>query len=90
MGFLVSRELTFALDSLGVDRGEYSGTIQLSFGGATLARNLPAALELYADILRRPHQTVILPDLKAGHTREVLSLRAKAGGVLLFRIHDGK
>jgi predicted Zn-dependent peptidase len=27
----------------------------LRFYGATLARNLPAALELYADILRRPH-----------------------------------
>jgi predicted Zn-dependent peptidase len=30
----------------------------MRFWGATLARNLPAALELYADILRRPH----LPD----------------------------
>jgi predicted Zn-dependent peptidase len=25
------------------------------FGGSTLARNLPAALDIYADILRRPH-----------------------------------
>ena len=30
----------------------------MRFWGATLARNLPAALEIYADILRRPH----LPD----------------------------
>ena len=30
----------------------------MRFYGATLARNLPAALEIYADILLRPH----LPD----------------------------
>jgi predicted Zn-dependent peptidase len=29
--------------------------MHLRFWGATLARNLPAALEIYADILRRPH-----------------------------------
>src|SRR5947209_17642460 len=27
----------------------------MRFWGATLARNLPAALEIYADVLRRPH-----------------------------------
>ena len=32
--------------------------MHMRFWGATLARNLPAALEIYADILRRPH----LPD----------------------------
>jgi len=29
--------------------------MHMRFWGATLARNLPAALEIYADILRRPH-----------------------------------
>jgi predicted Zn-dependent peptidase len=53
-----SRELTLALDNLGLDRSETVGSLHLRFYGATLARNLPAALELYADILRRPH----LPD----------------------------
>lgn len=50
-----SRELMLALDSLGLDRDESVGSMHLRFWGATLARNLPAALELYADILRRPH-----------------------------------
>lgn len=50
-----SRELTLALDNLGLDRDESVGTLHSRFWGATLARNLPAALEIYADILRRPH-----------------------------------
>ncbi len=50
-----SRELTLALDGLGLDRDESVGSMHMRFWGATLARNLPAALEIYADILRRPH-----------------------------------
>jgi predicted Zn-dependent peptidase len=57
-GPLASRELTLALDNLGLDRDESVGAIHMRFWGATLARNLPEALEIYADILRRPH----LPD----------------------------
>src|SRR5262249_54767057 len=53
-----SRELTLALDNLGLDRSESVGTIHTRFWGATVARTISAALELYADILRRPH----LPD----------------------------
>jgi predicted Zn-dependent peptidase len=53
-----SRELTLALDNLGTDRSESVGLMHTRFWAATVARNLPAALELYADILRRPH----LPD----------------------------
>src|SRR6476646_10538744 len=49
-----SRELTLALDNLGLDRDESVGQIHQRFWAATLARNLPAALDLYADILRRP------------------------------------
>jgi predicted Zn-dependent peptidase len=50
-----SRELALALDNLGVDRDEGVGSMHLRFWGATLAQNLPAALDIYADILRRPH-----------------------------------
>jgi predicted Zn-dependent peptidase len=53
-----SRELTLALDNLGLDRSESVGLMHTRFWGATVARNIPAALEVYADILRRPH----LPD----------------------------
>jgi predicted Zn-dependent peptidase len=49
-----SRELSLALDNLGLDRDESVGTMHVRFWGATLARSLPAALEIYADILRRP------------------------------------
>jgi predicted Zn-dependent peptidase len=50
-----SRELTLALDNLGLDRSESVGTMHTRFWGATVASNLPAALEVYADVLRRPH-----------------------------------
>src|SRR4029078_175161 len=53
-----SRELSLALDGLGIDREESVGAINMRFWGSTLARNLPAALDIYADILLRPH----LPD----------------------------
>ena len=49
-----SRELTLALDGLGLDRDESVGPMNMRFWGGTLARNLPEALEIYADILRRP------------------------------------
>lgn len=50
-----SREITLALDNLGVDRDLGVGSLHMRFWGATLSRNLPAALEIYADVLRRPH-----------------------------------
>src|SRR5215469_14456394 len=49
-----SRELSLALDNLGLDRDESVGRMHTRFWGATLARNLGAALAIYADILRRP------------------------------------
>jgi predicted Zn-dependent peptidase len=49
-----SRELTTALDNLGVDHSESVGGLHMRFWGATLARNLGQALDLYADVLRRP------------------------------------
>ncbi len=49
-----SEELTLALDNLGLDRSESVGTMHTRFWGATVASNLAPALEIYADILRRP------------------------------------
>jgi len=49
-----SRQLSDALDDLGIDRGGGAETEYTTFGGATLGDYLPQALELYADILRRP------------------------------------
>ncbi len=50
-----SRQLVEALDNLGVERSEAVGDAHASFSGATLAKNLSAALGIYADVLRRPH-----------------------------------
>ncbi len=50
-----SRALMMAMDRLGLDHSESVGQLHLRFWGSTLARSIPAALEIYADILRRPH-----------------------------------
>lgn len=50
-----SRALINDLEVLGVERGESVGASQTSFNGATLADNLEAALEIFSDIVRRPH-----------------------------------
>jgi predicted Zn-dependent peptidase len=49
-----SRAWISALENLGVERGESVGTTQATFGGATLRDNLPAGLELFADLICRP------------------------------------
>ena len=50
-----SRQLILDLDNLGVEHNESVSTAHLVYGGATLAENLPAALGIFADLLRRPH-----------------------------------
>lgn len=50
-----SRQFVTDLENLGVQRGEAISSAHVSFGGATLAKNLPAALRIYSDLLRRPH-----------------------------------
>ncbi len=69
-----SRAFIYDLERLGVERGESVGVARASFGGATLRENLPAALEIYADLLRRPH----LPadQLEAGRLVCLQELRA--------------
>jgi predicted Zn-dependent peptidase len=69
-----NRALTLALDNLGLDRSESVGTFHLRFSGATLAKNLPAVLDLYADIVRRPH----LPEGEVDAVRS-LALQDLAG-----------
>ncbi len=49
-----SRELSEALDFLGVQGNDNVGWNFLSFSGATLAENLLEALPIYADIVQRP------------------------------------
>lgn len=49
-----NRALTTAFDSLGVDRSESVDTLNLWFSGNTLGRNIPAAVDLFADMIRHP------------------------------------
>ena len=62
-----SRALINDLENLGVERGEAVGASQSSFSGATLAENLPEALSIFADIVRRPH----LPNDQVEAARQV-------------------
>jgi predicted Zn-dependent peptidase len=50
-----TRALSDALDLLGLHRSGGAELECTAFGGVLLARDLPRALALYADLLRRPH-----------------------------------
>ncbi len=50
-----SRELIAALDALGLQGSESPNNSFLTLSGAMLAANLPQVLDIYADILLRPH-----------------------------------
>jgi predicted Zn-dependent peptidase len=69
-----SRTWVADLENLGVERGESVGVAQATYSGATLRDNLPAALVLFADLLRRPH----LPSdqLEAGRNTCLQELRS--------------
>lgn len=49
-----NRALTDYLDSLGAQRSCGAETVFMRFSASMLARNLPAVLEVYADIVQRP------------------------------------
>ena len=69
-----SRQVVTDLENLGVHRGESVSAAHVSLGGATLSKNLPAALRIYADLIRRPH----LPadQLEAGRLAALQDLRS--------------
>jgi predicted Zn-dependent peptidase len=50
-----SRQFVSDLENLGVERGESVSNSHASYSGATLSKNLFPALEIFADVLRRPH-----------------------------------
>lgn len=49
-----SRQLSDAIDSLGVMRGQSVGSSHILIGGALESGNLSKALELYADVINKP------------------------------------
>ena len=69
-----SRRFVLDLDNLGVERGESITDAHTSLGGATVAENLPKALEVYADLLCRPH----LPAEQLEAVRQVMLLELQA------------
>ena len=50
-----SKQLSTSLDNLGLQRSESAGIYHIAFSGAALASQLGDALQIYADILQRPH-----------------------------------
>ena len=69
-----SRRFVEDLDNLGVERSEAVSDAHTSYCGATLAANLPAALAIFSDVVRRPH---LPPDqLEAGRQVMLQELRA--------------
>jgi predicted Zn-dependent peptidase len=62
-----SRRLALDLDNLGTDHSESVGPFNVVLSAGTLARNLPAVLDIYADIARRP----ILPDEELEAAKEL-------------------
>lgn len=62
-----SRQFVEDLDRLGVDRSASVSAAHTNFGGAMLAAKLPAALEIYADLVRRP----LLPEDQLDEGRQV-------------------
>jgi predicted Zn-dependent peptidase len=69
-----NRQFVQDLDNLGVEWSESVSSARTSFSGATLADNLPKALEIFADVVQRPQ----LPpaQLEAGRLAMLQELRA--------------
>ena len=79
-----SRALTLAMDSPGLDHSESVGQLHLRFWGSTPARNIPPALEIFADVLRHPHLPAEeLDSVKALAARFAIARRRTARKVMV-------
>lgn len=87
------RQFVQELENLGVEHGEAVSTNHISFSGATLARNLAPALNIFADVLRRARlpetlfaasQQVVIQEIRAiedePHQKLMLELRRRHYG----------
>ena len=102
-GNLSSRDIVALSDNLGLDRSASISTSHTVFGGSMPAESLPAALELYAQIVRRPHlpgdqledaRAVALQELRASEDepsqRVMMRLKEKHYGEPLGHSSLGK
>ncbi len=69
-----SRQFILDLDNLGLEWNDFVSAAHAGFSGAAPAENLPAALAIFADVVRRPH----LPEheLPAARSLMLQELRA--------------
>ena len=67
-GDRTGRQIVEALEGAGVQWAQAVSTSHASFSGAMVARQLPTALPVYADILRRP----LLPDDQFENARQMI------------------
>lgn len=69
-----SRQFIQELDNLGVECSELVSDAHTLYSGATLAANLPKAISIFADVLRRPHLPAV--QLEAGRQVILQELRS--------------
>ena len=79
-----ARQLSDALDGLGLSRGGGAGIESTTYGGATLGLYLPDALEIYADIILRPR----FEDWEAERALAVQSLQGLADSPSSLTFHE--
>ncbi|VTR95920.1 peptidase m16 : Putative Zn-dependent peptidase OS=Singulisphaera acidiphila (strain ATCC BAA-1392 / DSM 18658 / VKM B-2454 / MOB10) GN=Sinac_0823 PE=3 SV=1: Peptidase_M16: Peptidase_M16_C [Gemmata massiliana] len=83
-----SRELSLALDNLGVDRSESAGIVNMRLGGSALARNLLPLLDIYADIILKPRlPEEELEPVQALSIQDIESLEDSPQGKVMVELH---
>jgi predicted Zn-dependent peptidase len=76
-----------ALDNLGVSHGESARTLHTSIAAATLGRNLVPALELFADIVLRPHlDDAEVEPIRALALQNLRSLEDDPGSKVIYEL----
>ncbi len=82
-----SRQFVTDLESLGVERHESVGIVQASFSASLLAEHLPATLDIYADLLRRPQMPESqLDSSKAVCLQEIAGIRDEPSHLLMTEL----
>ncbi|ADV63947.1 processing peptidase [Isosphaera pallida ATCC 43644] len=82
-----SRQLLAALEDLGVNYGKSASTFHTALTASTLAANLPPALEILADVLRRPRlDPVEVEPIRDLALQSLQSLEDDPGGLTMVEL----
>ena len=88
-GDLDSRGILTALDNLGVSHGEGAQAVHTGVSAATLGRSLIPTLEIYADILLRPHLDVEeIEPIRALALQSLQSLEDDPGSKVMYELRQ--